>query len=46
MDWVEDSTQWVWNAHMSLEWRTWVQNDEDKIDFPPIKQCQEKHVWI
>ena len=31
LDWVEDSTQWVWNVHISLEWWTWVKNDEEKL---------------
>ena len=31
LDLVEDFAQWVWNVHMSLEWRTWVYNYEESI---------------
>ena len=40
LDLVEDSTQWVWNIHMSLEWLTWVYNDENNIENFSIKQCE------
>ena len=33
LDWiVDESTQLFWNDHMSLEWRTWVYNDEENIE--------------
>ena len=41
VDWVDDSTQWVWNAHMSLEWLTWVYNYEKNIENCSIKKCKK-----
>ena len=29
---AEDSTQWVLNVHISLEWWTWVYNDGVNIE--------------
>ena len=32
LDWVEESTNWFLNVHMSLEWWTLVYNDKDNIN--------------
>ena len=32
LGWVEESTQWVWNIHISLERWTWVYNNEYNIE--------------
>ena len=42
----DDSTQWVWNVHISLEWWTLVYNNEESIDNCSRKECQENHLWI
>ena len=39
LDFIDDSTQWVWSVHMSLEWLTWFLNDEKNIENSSIKQC-------
>ena len=50
LDWFEDSTQWFWNAHISLEWWTWFYSDENNIENCSIKECEnsvkKKNLWI
>ena len=41
MDLVEDSTQWVFNVYISLEWLTWVHNNENNMGNCYIKHCEK-----
>ena len=41
LKWNDDSTQSVWNFHMSLEWQTWVYNGENNIKNCSIEQCEK-----
>ena len=40
LDLFENLTQWVWNVHMSLEWKNWFCNDEKNTENCSRKQCE------
>ena len=45
LEWVEDLTQSVWIVYTSLEWWSWVYNDEENIENCSRKKCNRKQVY-